>query len=160
MHARPPRVSVQLQQSCCCVEASSSSSSSSSWRQQSRQRPPASKMAWVGHTVQFAGPGPRHSRQELSQSSQAWPKPWWGAGERTDIAKTTCPDTQPRHEFYITAADSLLPKICKTFISERTEYKRCFAFQRNQLICIYLPDSFSQLPHSMSQEIYLKIVTQ
>lgn len=102
-----PRVSVQLQQSCCCVVAASASASSS-WRQQSRQRPPASKMARVGHTVQLAGPGPQHSRQELSQSSQAWLEPWGWAGGRTHIEKATYPDTQRQHEFYITTTDSLL----------------------------------------------------
>lgn len=99
-----PRVSVQLQQSCCCVVASSS------WRQQSRQRPPASKMAWAGHMVQLAGPGPRHSRQEVSQSSQAWPEPWWATGAETDNERPTYPDTEP---------PILRLQICKTSISKK-----------------------------------------
>lgn len=84
-----PRVSVQLQHSCCWVAASSSSSSS--WRQQSRQRPWASSMAWAGHMVQLAELGPRHSRQELSQSSQTWLEPWQVTGEITE--KSVPPNT-------------------------------------------------------------------
>lgn len=107
-----PRVRVQLQQSCCWA-AVPCSSSSSSWRQQSRQRPPASKMAWVGHRVQLAGPGPRHSRQELSQSSQVWLEPWWWMGESEEAPSS---DTQQLQQFHTTIADSLLLKTQNVYL--------------------------------------------